>query len=295
MVTDDRTPHPPPARRRERGDGRPSDGGRGRRGIEGRPPGSERHRLGGHGRRGDADRCRAGAAQHPAAAAGAEGPAAGRRGQPSGAGPLVPGPLLPRRPRRRRPRRGRRSPTPAGRHPELPSLQRVWTLDGIPTAAVDPRDGDRAGGRRAARRRPGDPVHVGQPGRSRRAPSTPTTARCTRWPPAWRPAASGPTTVCTSRCRSSGRAASAWDCSRPSLAGATLVTEAVPEPARDPRPARARAGDAVPRLARSGRRPRRRPPVRLGRPVEPPAREPAGRAASRPTAEPRVPGRSCSG
>ena len=81
---------------------------------------------------------------------------------------------------------------------------------------------------------------------------------------------------------------------RRSWPGATLVTEAEPEPAAHAAAPRTRTGDAVPRLARAGRR-ARRPPRRSRRPTSraearQPRRGPAARApraARRPAGPPR--------
>ncbi len=74
------------------------------------------------------------------------------------------------------------------------------------------------------------------------------------------------------------------------LAGATLVTEQIPQPETTLRAARARAGDAVSRLARPGGSPC--PPVEVDRrrPVRTAAGQPRGAAASRSAA-----GAGCAG
>src|SRR5262249_45955806 len=53
---------------------------------------------------------------------------------------------------------------------------------------------------------------------------------CARWPRGWTPAASGRASGSTCRCRSSGPAGSAPGLLWALVAGATLLTEAVPEP-----------------------------------------------------------------
>ena len=79
------------------------------------------------------------------------------------------------------------------------------------------------------------------------------------------------------------------------VAGATLLTEAEPEPDRHARAARARAGHPLPRLARPGRPPRRPPRLRRRRPVVARRRQPRRRPARRPPAEARAPGPTSSG
>ena len=125
----------------------------------------------------------------------------------------------------------------------------------------------RAGGARPPGRRPGRPVHLGQPRRAQGRRPHPRRRAARHRGRARRPLHRRRASASTSRCRSSGRAGSAAGCSRRSSPGATLLTEAEPEPDAHARAARARAGDAVPRLARPGGPARRPPRVRRGRPV----------------------------
>ena len=79
------------------------------------------------------------------------------------------------------------------------------------------------------------------------------------------------------------------------VAGATLLTEAVPEAAPHTALPRARAGHPLPGLARPGRPPRRRPRFRHHRPVVAAAGQPRRRPATRAAGRARAPGRTCSG
>ena len=64
----------------------------------------------------------------------------------------------------RRRRRGCRRPSGAGgRHPAAPSLRRLWTPDALPDAAAPLRLVARPRSTRAAGRRPGRALHLGQP------------------------------------------------------------------------------------------------------------------------------------
>ena len=78
--------------------------------------------------------------------------------------------------------------------------------------AADHRRGAR--GRRSSRRRHGGPVHLGQPRRAEGRDPHPRERAAGDRGPGSRRAASAPESGCTSRCRSSGRAASAAGCSR---------------------------------------------------------------------------------
>ena len=174
--------------------------------------------------------------------------------------------------------------------PRLPSLRRIWTsTTSCPTQPRRPPSiVDALEELGPARRRPGDPVHLGQPRRAegrdpharRRAARHGGRARR----PLHRRAASGS----TSRCRSSGSGGFGGGLLSVLVAGATLLTEAEPEPERTIALPRARARDAVPRLARPGRAHRRpsrvrdrRPVVAAARRASPPCCRPSAGAAAR--------------
>ena len=162
-------------------------------------------------------------AQHAAETPGAEGATGGRRGQPSRGGAGVSRPLA-------------TSTRSRASHPAVPLLRHVWTLDALPTATVEDALVVGAGSRGASGRRPRRAVHVGQPGRPQG-----------RDPHPWRrlrAIASG----LQSRCVGSDERLYIpmpffWTGGFSSglmtvlVAGATLLTEAVPEPD-------ANAGDA---------------------------------------------------
>ena len=119
-----------------------------------------------------------------------------------------------------------------GRHAAAPSLRRVWPLDALPAR----RRPDELVDAMEARVRPADDLVIlftsGSRGRAEGRDPHPRQRAARHRGRTRRRAASGRASVSTSRCRSSGRAGFGGGLLTALVAGATLLTEAEPEPAR---------------------------------------------------------------
>ena len=179
-----------------------------------------------------------GAAEHAAPPARARGAVArrGRQAPPSSSPSSAAG--LPRRPGGVAPGARRRRAEPVV-EPALPrSADHAWPELRPPTNRATPSGPSDSALRSSTRSTPRSDPPTTSRSSSRRAAaarrrgrSTRTAARSARRAGLERRCVA-PTIASTSRCRSSGRAASAPGCSPSLIAGATLVTEAVPDPAR---------------------------------------------------------------
>ncbi len=254
---------------------------------------AERHRLGRGGVRDHADRRRARPAQHAPTATGAGGAAAhGERHRPDRR-PQLPGTIVRRRARLGRPGRVRGRPRgPFGGRPVA-----APRLDGRRRAERVGADGRRGrhGGAGRPGRRPGDHVHLGQPGRAQgRDPHTRRRPARHRRRPRRPPHRARRSPLHPDAVLLGGRLRR-WPAVGPPRRGDAAHRGGARTRSHLGVP-RARAGHAVPRLARPGGPHRRRPRLRRRRPVDAAAGEPRRRAATR-SCGPRRPGRArtCSG